>query len=160
MCIRDSWYTVYTYHIPQYYYFKKWKTSAVSTTDGWLKLNFATCVIRQTRSFTSFMVGHPHERYMSETSLDVTSFTPWLRWLGYYSYSVLMTQNNPKPKPLKLLKTPTADRAYSLVLMNQCWPWAELSPSRCPTNCCNITIAPTTTIIIVRYTCWDGRIFI
>ena len=29
---------------------KIWKTSAVSTTDGWLKLNFASCVIRQTRS--------------------------------------------------------------------------------------------------------------
>ena len=27
----------------------KWKTSGVSTTDGWLKLNFATCVISQTR---------------------------------------------------------------------------------------------------------------
>ena len=29
---------------------KNWKTSAVSTTDGWLKLNFASCVTRQTRS--------------------------------------------------------------------------------------------------------------
>ena len=29
---------------------QNWKTSAVSTTDGWLKLNFASCVIRQTRS--------------------------------------------------------------------------------------------------------------
>ena len=26
------------------------KTSAVSTTDGWLKLNFASCVVRKTRS--------------------------------------------------------------------------------------------------------------
>ena len=26
-----------------------WKTSAVSTTDGWWKVNFASCVIRQTR---------------------------------------------------------------------------------------------------------------
>ena len=25
-------------------------TSAVSTTDGWLKLNFASCVVRETRS--------------------------------------------------------------------------------------------------------------
>ena len=29
---------------------KYWETSAVSTTDGWLKFNFASCVIRQTRS--------------------------------------------------------------------------------------------------------------
>ena len=29
---------------------KRIKTPAVSTTDGWLKLNFARCVIRQTRS--------------------------------------------------------------------------------------------------------------
>ena len=27
---------------------KYWKTSAVSTTDGWLKLNFASCVMRGT----------------------------------------------------------------------------------------------------------------
>ena len=33
-----------------WYFVKNWKTSAVSTTDGWLKLNFASCVIRQTRS--------------------------------------------------------------------------------------------------------------
>ena len=31
--------------------FSNWKTSTVSTTDGWLKPNFASCVIRQTRSF-------------------------------------------------------------------------------------------------------------
>ena len=30
-------------------FIKNWKTSAVSTTDGWLKLNFASCVMRQTR---------------------------------------------------------------------------------------------------------------
>ena len=29
---------------------KNWKTSAVSTTDRWLKLNFASCVISKTRS--------------------------------------------------------------------------------------------------------------
>ena len=32
------------------YYTKNWKMSAVSTTDWWLKLNFASCMIRQTRS--------------------------------------------------------------------------------------------------------------
>ena len=32
------------------YSVENWKTSAVSTTDGWLKLNFASCVVRQTRS--------------------------------------------------------------------------------------------------------------
>ena len=31
-------------------FIQNWKTSAVSTTDGWLKLNFASCVISQTRS--------------------------------------------------------------------------------------------------------------
>ena len=31
-------------------FIKNWKTSAVSTTNGWLTLNFASCVIRQTRS--------------------------------------------------------------------------------------------------------------
>ena len=30
--------------------------SAVSTTDGWLKLNFASCVIRQTHSLGSLVV--------------------------------------------------------------------------------------------------------
>ena len=39
-------YSVHWYYIT----LKNWKTSAVSTTDGWLKLNFASCVIRQTRS--------------------------------------------------------------------------------------------------------------
>ena len=29
---------------------KYWTTSAVSTTDGWLKLNLASCVVRKTRS--------------------------------------------------------------------------------------------------------------
>ena len=29
---------------------KKKKTSAVSATDGWLKLNFASCVVRRTHS--------------------------------------------------------------------------------------------------------------
>ena len=29
---------------------KMLKTTAVSTTDGWLKLNFASCVVRKTRS--------------------------------------------------------------------------------------------------------------
>ena len=40
-------------HIPKgnlLFYFYKKKTSAVSTTDGWLKLNFARYVIRQIRS--------------------------------------------------------------------------------------------------------------
>ena len=32
------------------YLIKRGKTSAVSTTDGWLKLNLASCVTRQTRS--------------------------------------------------------------------------------------------------------------
>ena len=31
-------------------FIENWKTLAVSTTDGLLKLNFASCVIRQTRS--------------------------------------------------------------------------------------------------------------
>ena len=31
-------------------FIKNWKTSALSTTDGWLTLNFASCVIRQTHS--------------------------------------------------------------------------------------------------------------
>ena len=31
------------------FFYTYWKTSAVSTTNGWLKLNFASCVIRQTR---------------------------------------------------------------------------------------------------------------
>ena len=31
-------------------FIKNWRTSAVSTTDGWLTFNFASCVIRQTRS--------------------------------------------------------------------------------------------------------------
>ena len=35
---------------------KKLKTSAVSTTDGWLKLNFASCVIRQTRSLGALVL--------------------------------------------------------------------------------------------------------
>ena len=35
---------------------KKLKTSAVSTTDGWLKLNFASCVIRQARSLGACML--------------------------------------------------------------------------------------------------------
>ena len=34
------------------FYHKYWKTSALSTTDGRLKLNFASCVIRQTRSLS------------------------------------------------------------------------------------------------------------
>ena len=47
-----------------FHFIKKWKTSAVSTTDGWLKLNFASWVIRQTRSswarlcYVSFAVFH------------------------------------------------------------------------------------------------------
>ena len=32
------------------------KTSAVSTTDGWLKLNFASCVIRMTRSLGALVL--------------------------------------------------------------------------------------------------------
>ena len=32
------------------------KTSAVSATDGWLKLNFAGCVIRQTRSLGALVL--------------------------------------------------------------------------------------------------------
>ena len=32
-------------------FIKNWKTSAESTTDEWLKLNIASCVIRQTRSW-------------------------------------------------------------------------------------------------------------
>jgi len=32
------------------------KTSAVSTADGWLQLNFATCVIRQTSSLGALVL--------------------------------------------------------------------------------------------------------
>ena len=35
---------------------KNWKTSAVSTTDGWLKLNFASCVVRKTRSLGALVL--------------------------------------------------------------------------------------------------------
>ena len=37
-----------------------WKTSAVSTTDGWLKLNFASCVIRKTRSLGALACAMCH----------------------------------------------------------------------------------------------------
>ena len=37
-------------------FIKNWKTSAVSTTDGWLKLNFASCVMRQTRSLGALVL--------------------------------------------------------------------------------------------------------
>ena len=40
---------------------KKLKTSAVSTTDGWLTLKFASCVIRQTRSVSALV---PFVMYM------------------------------------------------------------------------------------------------
>ena len=35
---------------------RNWKTSAVSTTDGWLKLNFASCVLRQTCSLGALVL--------------------------------------------------------------------------------------------------------
>ena len=35
---------------------KSWKTSAVSTTDWWLKLNFASCVVHQTRSLVVLII--------------------------------------------------------------------------------------------------------
>ena len=40
----------------EYFIKKYWKTSAVSTTDGWLKLNFASCVIPQTRSLGALVL--------------------------------------------------------------------------------------------------------
>ena len=42
---------------PSWWFFiENRKTSAVSTTDGWLKLNFASCVIRQTRSLGALVL--------------------------------------------------------------------------------------------------------
>ena len=35
---------------------KYWKTAAVRTTDGWLKLIFASCVVRKTRSFGALVL--------------------------------------------------------------------------------------------------------
>ena len=46
-------------HFIRHFFFLKkyhWKTSAVSTTDGWLKLNFASCVIRKTRSLGALVL--------------------------------------------------------------------------------------------------------
>ena len=39
-----------------HYFFNLLKTSAVSTTNGWLKLNFASCVIRKTRSLGALVL--------------------------------------------------------------------------------------------------------
>ena len=55
------------YHPPpkdtRMFLLKKLKTSAVSTTDGWLKLNFASCVIRQTRSLGALLCFIWMDRY-------------------------------------------------------------------------------------------------
>ena len=45
-----------SYRYRHRYYIKILKTPAVSTTDGWLKLNFASCVIRQTRSLGALVL--------------------------------------------------------------------------------------------------------
>ena len=44
---------LFFYKTLKYWY---WKTSAVSTTGGWLKLDFARCVIRQTRSLGALVL--------------------------------------------------------------------------------------------------------
>ena len=48
-----TWYTSAKYCdcCVRVFSYTKWKTSSVSTSDGWLKLDFASCVIPQTRSF-------------------------------------------------------------------------------------------------------------
>ena len=43
--------------------FRLMKTSAVSTTDGWLKLNFASCVIHQTRSLGALVLYSIYKTY-------------------------------------------------------------------------------------------------
>ena len=84
-------------------FIQNWKTWAVSTTDGWLKLNFASWVIRQTRglgalmlylyvvwclcikstigflilSHTSLMVGRSHVLYV----FLMQDIGPWLPWV-------------------------------------------------------------------------------
>ena len=90
--------------------FFNWKTSAVSTTDGRLRFNFASCVIRQTRSLgalvpyficstilwclwfkstiwllilssTSFTVGRSRVFYIYRNIFLMKDIGRWLPWL-------------------------------------------------------------------------------
>ena len=54
----------------------------MSTTDGWLKLNFASCVIRQTRSLGAFVLCSICNMVFVNYIYDMAVDTQFLKFYG------------------------------------------------------------------------------
>ena len=97
--------------------FKK-KRSAVSTTDGWLKLNFASCVKRQTRSLGALVLYSIIWSLWIKSTIWLLMLNPKVLWYAVRACSICIPHERYKSvTPLG------ATRVIRTILQGRCGPW-------------------------------------
>ena len=109
------------------------KTSAVSTIDGWLKVNFASCVVRQTRSsgalvqYSTCVMVRPWEAGIYP---KIRNWSVFVLFGWRFVFGIIMNWEGREPSHSDDITTLGNKKAASLLLLS----FAKLSSTKDLTN--------------------------